>query len=67
MGWNSPPAMPDTKTRLHPGHRDMVTEGFTEFFDTGEVKGTLSWERLEEGILGWEICSEVILFYLFHV
>lgn len=40
--------MPDTKTPLHAGHWDTMAEGFTEFFDSREVKGTLSPERLEE-------------------
>lgn len=40
--------MPDTKTLLLARHQDTMAEGFTEFFDGGEVKRTLSQERLEE-------------------
>ena len=52
--------MLDTKAWLHPEHQDMVTKGCTEIFDRGEVKGTLSGERLEEGILDLETCSKVL-------
>ena len=40
--------MPDTKTPLHARHWDTMAEGFTEFFDSREVKGILSQERPEE-------------------